>query len=77
MSENSDDDYERVVFTEAYEGMPEKLEILIGDAGFIVPASHLFGGDTLLVQFDENKTGRAGGERHWIPVTALEPETEQ
>ncbi len=66
---------ERVVFTDAYDGMAEELDVLVGDAGFIVPASRKIpADDRVLVQFDENRTGRPGGERHWIPEGCLEPE---
>lgn len=74
-SETQDEAVERVVFAEPYDEMPAKLEVLVGDAGFIVPASRRFPfKDRVLVQFDENKTGRAGGERHWIPEYCLDPE---
>lgn len=64
----------RVVYGESYEDMPEKLDVLVGDSGFIVPASRsLPPDDRFLVQFDENKTGRPGGERHWIPKRCLQP----
>lgn len=63
---------ERVVFVAHFDGMPEKLEQLLGDTGFIVPASKAIPPeDRVLVQFDENRTGRPGGERHWLPKGCL------
>ncbi|AAM88749.1 ASCH domain-containing protein [Natrialba phage PhiCh1] len=72
------DDRERVTFAESYDDMPEKLDVLVGDSGFIVPASNAISfKERVLVQFDENKTGRPGGERHWIPDRCLEREPER
>lgn len=66
---------QRVRFTEAYDEMPENLQVLIGDTGFVVrPLQKLEFDGRVLVQFDENKTGRPGGERHWIPTDNLELE---
>ena len=63
---------ERVTFAEAYDGMNPDLEPLVGDSGFVVNPNGIFIMDgKALVQFDENKTGRAGGERHWIPTECL------
>lgn len=68
---------ERVRFVEPYDGMRDELEVLVGDSGFVVRPLAKFKFDgKVLVQFDENKTGRAGGERHWIPTSSLEPEIE-
>lgn len=68
---------QRVRFAESYEDMPDKLEVLVGDSGFVVnPGGQFNMGGKVLVQFDENKTGRPGGERHWIPTDCLEPESE-
>lgn len=69
---------ERVVFSEAYDEMADKLEVLVGDHGFVVQASRQFTSDgRVLVQFDENRTGRPGGERHWIPKRCLQPESDR
>lgn len=66
---------QRVRFVETYDGMPEEIEVLVGDTGFVVkPIEKLMFDGRVLVQFDENKTGRPGGERHWIPTDHLEPE---
>lgn len=66
---------QRVRFADAYDEMPDEIEVLVGDTGFVVkPIEKLVFDDRVLVQFDENKTGRAGGERHWIPTEHLEPE---
>jgi len=72
------EDDDRVVFVHSYDGMPDELDVLVGDTGFIVTVSGIVPYEgRVLVQFDENKTGRAGGERHWIPEWCLEPVTDQ
>lgn len=66
------DHKKRVRFTKAYDGMRDELQVLVGDTGFVVrPLAKLKFDDRVLVQFDENKTGREGGERHWIPTDCL------
>lgn len=64
----------RVRLVEAYPELPDELEVLVGDEGFVVNPGGKFNlGGKVLVQFDENKTGRPGGERHWIQTDYLEP----
>lgn len=68
---------QRVRFAEPFDGMPNEIDQLVGDTGFVVrPIQKLMFDGKVLVQFDENKTGRPGGERHWIPASALRQPTE-
>lgn len=66
------DHKERVRFYVHTDDIKDDIEILEGDTGFVVQPGVIPNGDRVLVQFDENKTGRAGGERHWIPIDNLE-----
>lgn len=69
-------DQPKVILSDQWDTMPEKLEPLVGDSGFVVSASAIFGNGKVLVEFTENKTGRSGGERHWIPRECLSEHTE-
>lgn len=56
-----------------YEGMPDDKRVLVGDTGKLInPVPELSPGGKILVHFHNNKTGRRGGERHWMPTDCLE-----